>query len=99
MEAQNRLEELNIASGNQEEAEGTENKTDAMRQMEEERHALSVSRKLLDELLSKAQQEAVAKAATENQDRPTTVTFGTQNSGFQLGISHGPISGISFGKK
>lgn len=75
-----------------------EGKVEALRQLEEERKAVNASRKLLDELLSKSQEEAVAKAAG-NQSRATTVTFGNQNSGFQAGIINGGISGINFGGK
>jgi hypothetical protein len=97
MEAGKRLEELNTASDDQVKAESTENRSDILKQMEEERTALNASRKLLGELLSKVQEDAVAKAAMDSQTRSTTVTFGTQNSGFQIGVSNGPISGISFG--
>ena len=97
VEAGERLEQLNISGDNEVEAESAENSADVLKQMEEELKALSASRKLLGELLSKAQEDAVAKAATENPSRFTTVTFGPQNSGFQIGISNGPISGISFG--
>jgi hypothetical protein len=44
-------------------------------------------------------EEVIAKATSESQNRSTQVTFGNQNSGFQIGISYGPISGISFGGK
>ena len=94
-----RLEELNVAGNDQVEAESMKNRADALRQIEEEHKALSTSQKLLNELLSKAQDDAVAKAATENQTRSTIVTFGAQNSGLQIGVSSGPISGISFGGK
>jgi hypothetical protein len=93
-----RLQKLNVVGDIQEEVPRTESKADALRQMEEERKALSVSRKLLDKLLLKAQEDAVVKAAA-NQNCSTRVTFGSQNSGFQIGISNGPISGISFGAK
>lgn len=99
VEAGKRLEELNISGDNQVEAKGAENWADALRQIEEERKALNASRKLLGELLSKAQEDAVARAAAERQTRSTTVTFGAQNSGFQAGVINGPISGISFGGK
>lgn len=94
-----RLGELNVTDDDQIEAESTKNRADALRQIEEERKALSTSRKLLNELLSKAQDDAVAKAAIENQIRSTIVTFSAQNSGFQIGVNSGPISGISFGGK
>jgi hypothetical protein len=97
MEAGKRLEELNTASDDKVKAESTENRSDILKQIEEERTALNASRKLLGELLSKVQEDAVAKAAMDSQTRSTTVTFGTQNSGFQIGVSNGPISGISFG--
>jgi len=76
-----------------------ENKTEALRQLEEERKALDISRKLLDELLSKSQEEAVAKAAAYNQSSSNTVTFGDGNSGFQAGTINGGVSGITFGGK
>jgi hypothetical protein len=69
-----------------------------LRQLEEELKAVKASQKLLNELLSKSQEEAVAKAAG-NQSRSTTVTFGAQNSGFQAGTINGGVSGINFGGK
>jgi hypothetical protein len=36
-------------------------------------------------------------AVTENQNYPTTVTFGNQNSGFQAGVINGGVSGLNFG--
>ncbi|KFY17841.1 hypothetical protein V492_00350 [Pseudogymnoascus sp. VKM F-4246] len=60
--------------------------------------AVKVSQKLLNKLLSKSQEEAVAKAAG-NLSPSTTVTFSGQNSGFQAGSINGGVSGISFGGK
>jgi hypothetical protein len=94
-----RLEELNVVGDIQEDIETTESKADALRQIEEEHKALRASRKLLDELLMKVQEDTVVKAAAEDQNCSTQVTFGSQNSGFQIGVSNGPISGISFGAK
>jgi len=75
-----------------------EGKAGALRQLEEERKALDASRKLLNELLAKAQEEAVAKAAGI-QSPSTTVTFGDNNSGFQAGTITGGVSGLTFGRK
>jgi hypothetical protein len=99
VEAGKRLEELNATGDNQVKVDSTENRADVLKQIEEEHKALSASRKLLGELLLKAQEDAVVKAAKESQTRSITVTFGTQNSGFQIGVSNGAISGISFGGK
>jgi DNA-binding transcriptional regulator GbsR (MarR family) len=93
VEANKTLEELNTASDNQVQ----EKRADILNTVEEELRALSASRKLLAELLSKVQEDAVTKAAAE--PGSTTVTFGAQNSGFQAGVINGPISGISFGGK
>jgi hypothetical protein len=52
-----------------------------LRQLEEELKGVKASQKLLNELLSKSQEDAVAKAAG-NQSSSTTVTFSAQNLGF-----------------
>ena len=95
---ENKLEELNLSSNDEEAATPEEGKAEALLQLEEERKAVNVSRKLLEELLSKSQEEAVAKAAG-NQSGLTKVTFGNQNSGFQAGTINGGVSGINFGGK
>jgi hypothetical protein len=95
---ENRLEELNLSSDDDEAAGSREGKTEALRQLEEEFKGVKASQKLLNELLSKSQEETVAKVAG-NQSSPTTVTFGAQNSGFQAGNINGGVSGITFGRK
>ncbi|KAF8867327.1 hypothetical protein BDZ45DRAFT_700253 [Acephala macrosclerotiorum] len=95
---ENRLEELDLSSDDDEAAGSSEDKNEALRQLEEELKGVKVSQKLLNELLLKSQEEAVAKAAG-NQRGATTVTFGAQNSGFQAGTINGGVSGITFGSK
>ena len=88
---ESKLEELNLSSDDEEAAGPEEGKTEALRQFEE-RKAVSASQRLLDELLSKAQEDAVAKTAAKNQGSSTTVTsvtFGNQNSGQQAGVING----------
>ena len=94
---ENKLEELNLSSDDEEAAGSREGKTEALRQLEEESKGVKASQKLLNELLSKSQEETVAKAAG-NQSGPTTVMFGAQNSGFQAGNINGGVSGITFGR-
>jgi len=79
VEEEKRLEELTVTSDTQVKAESTENRADALKQIEEELRALNASQKLLSELLSKAQEDAVAKAAARRQTGSTTV-FGAQSS-------------------
>ena len=96
-EVAKQLEKLKVYNDTQEEVEATESRIDILRQIEDDHTALRALLKILDELLAKAQEEAVIKAATENENRSTAITFGDENSGLQIGISNGPISGISFG--
>ncbi|TGO25600.1 hypothetical protein BPAE_0076g00010 [Botrytis paeoniae] len=94
---ENKLEELNLSSDDGETVEFREDKTEAVRQFEEELLGMKASQKLLNQLLSKSQEEAVAKAAGY-QNGSTTVTFGSHSSGFQAGIINGGVSGTTFGK-
>jgi hypothetical protein len=98
-EVESTLGELHLTDAGQEGAHNVEDKEKALEQIKEEQIALDSSRILLQELLSKAREEVVSRAATESQNRSTQVTFGNQNAGVQIGISNGPISGISFGGK
>ena len=63
VEAGKRLKELNVASDSQVKAESTGKRANVLKQMGEELTALGASRKLLGELLSKVQEDAIAKAA------------------------------------
>ena len=94
---EHRLKELNLSSD--EEVENIESKPQALQKVEEERSAVELSRELLNELLSKSQEEAVAKAAAEHKSGSTTVAFGNDNSGFQAGTINGGVNNLTFGKK
>jgi hypothetical protein len=98
-EVESTLGELRLIDASQEEAQNAEDKDKALKRIKEEQIALDSSRILLQELLSKAREEVVSRAASESQNRLTQVTFGNRNAGVQIGISNGPISGISFGGK
>jgi uncharacterized protein involved in exopolysaccharide biosynthesis len=95
---QHKLDELSDDDEEAPESEGGE--TETMRQLREVLSRVEASQKLLNELLCKSQEEAVAKAAGHsNQNGPTTVTFGANNSGFQANYINGGVSGLSFGVK
>ncbi|KAI9148701.1 hypothetical protein HJFPF1_10742 [Paramyrothecium foliicola] len=74
-------------------------KAEVLQRLKDERDALDASRKLLQELLAKSQEESVAKAALGSQNNSTTITFGEKNAGFQAGIINGAVSGLGFGGK
>ncbi|CAJ2508642.1 Uu.00g136680.m01.CDS01 [Anthostomella pinea] len=65
----------------------------------QEHETFAASLELLQELLAKLQAETVAKATAQSQGSVGTVTFGSQNSGFQAGQIYGGVTGISFGNK
>ncbi|KAF1832259.1 hypothetical protein BDW02DRAFT_640929 [Decorospora gaudefroyi] len=99
---ESKVEELNLSTDDEQEARPKEGKSEVLQQLEEERKALEASRTLLDELLSKAQEDAVAKAAAKSQDSSTTVTtvtFGDQNSGLQAGVINGGVHRAVFGRR
>ncbi|KAL9580856.1 MAG: hypothetical protein Q9212_004239 [Teloschistes hypoglaucus] len=105
---ENNLEELSLSNSGEDPeeaaAESTQSKTEALQQQfEEERRALNASRKVLEELLSKSTEEAIAKAtAAKNHSHysaTSTTTFGNLNSGFQARSIHGAVSGLTFGGK
>jgi hypothetical protein len=95
---EDKVKELGLSDDDDDDdAAPAEGKAEALRQLEEERKALDISRKLLTELQAKAQEDAVAKAAG-NRNNFTTVTFGDNNLGFQAGTIHGGVNGLNFGK-
>ena len=96
---ENKVKEINLSDDEEEVATPVEGKTEALRQLEEEFKGMKASQKLLHELLSKLQDDAVVKAAGNQSSSSITVTFGAQNSGFQAGIINGGVSGTSFGGK
>lgn len=96
MMLKNELKELNINNDDQEAIESTKSKIEILQQLEEERKALSASRKVLDELLSKSKEKAIAKIAIENQSRSITMTFDNQNSNFQVESINDSINEINF---
>jgi hypothetical protein len=96
---EHRMNEMNLSSDNEATAGSEENKTESSRQLEQEREAVNASRRLLDELLAKAQEEAVARAATKSQSSSSTVRFGDHNSGMKVHTLNGGVHGASFGGK
>jgi hypothetical protein len=73
---ENKLEELNLSSDKDDDATGSSQiKAEVLRQLEEELKGAKASQKLLNELLSKSQEEAIAEAAGI-QTGLITVSFG-----------------------
>ncbi|KAG9244695.1 hypothetical protein BJ878DRAFT_420809 [Calycina marina] len=95
---ENKLEELNLSSDDDDATVVSQGKPEVLRQFEEALKGVKASQMLLNELLSKSQEEAIVEAAG-NQTGSITVSFGAQNSGFQAGNINGGVSAITFGRK
>ncbi|KAH7364014.1 hypothetical protein BKA65DRAFT_490205 [Rhexocercosporidium sp. MPI-PUGE-AT-0058] len=93
-----KLEELNLSSDDDGAAGSSQGKDEVLRQLEEELKGAKASQKLLTELLSKSQEEAIAKTAG-TQTGSITVSFGANNTGFQAGNINGGVHGMNFGGK
>jgi hypothetical protein len=95
-EVETSLGELQLSDAGQEQNQDAEDMAHTVKQIEAERSALDSSRKLLEELLSKAKEQAILRAASERRNRSTHITFGNQGKGFQIGTNNAPISGFNF---
>lgn len=97
---EDKLEELKLSSDNDDVTSLSQDKAEVLQQFEEVLKGVKASQKLLNELLnelvSKSQEEAVPKSA-RNQTGSITVSFGARNSGFQVGNINGGVSGLTFG--
>lgn len=91
------LGEVCIAEAGGDHRQLEEDVRSTVQQLEEERAALGCSRGLLETLLLKAREDAVAEAASRKQKQSITITFGNTNRGFQTGIINGGVSGLTFG--
>lgn len=89
-----KLGELCLAR--QENGETETDRISAISQVAVEQTALGESRKLLKELLTVIHTAATNTRADQGQ---VINTFGDGNEGMQIGVSHGNISGITFGRK
>jgi hypothetical protein len=93
---ENKLDELNLSSDDDDAAGSSQGKDEVLRQLEEELKGAKASQKLLNELLSKSQEEVIAKAAG-SKTSSFIVRFGAQNSGIQAGNISGGFNGMTFG--
>ena len=90
------LGEIHLCSTSEEQSQNAEDIANTVKQIEEERSGLDSSRKLLEELLSRAKEEAILKETSEIQSRSRYITFGSLGKGFQIGTNNAAISGIHF---
>lgn len=70
----------------------------AVKQVEGEHAALLATRKILEDLLQKIEEQAIKDAVNQPRQDNVQVTFGNYNSGSQIGVNNAPIHGMHFGK-
>lgn len=90
------LEEVRLDDAGEDRIQDAEDVATTVKQIEEERIALDLSRKLLEELLGRVRDEAAFKGASKIQTSSTYITFGNLDKGLQIGTNNAPISGIHF---
>jgi hypothetical protein len=91
------LDPTDVKRGNTSDTEDAYKDKDGMRRtIREERAMLYMVLEILEGLKIKTQDEA-KKMEEEERKQSTQVTFGNNNSGFQLGVNSGAISGFTFG--
>ncbi|RMZ81398.1 hypothetical protein DV738_g2282, partial [Chaetothyriales sp. CBS 135597] len=87
---QNKLEDLSLSSDDDEEAVAAPGgKAKVLQQLEEGHRATDASRKLIDELLAKLQEENRAKASPGHYTKSIKIIMGARNSGLAIGIVNG----------
>jgi hypothetical protein len=98
-EVQTTLEQLQLAGANGE-AFGKEGQTDknAVKQVEEEHKALLATKKILEGLLPKTEEQAIKDAGEQAPQQSIQVTFGDNNRGSQIGVNNAPIHDMHFGR-
>jgi len=99
MEIQKTLKQLQLAGASNEEM-NQEGQTDknAVKQIEGEHAALLATRKILEDLLPKTEEQAIKDAVNQPRQDNIRVTFGNYNSGSQIGVNYAPIHGLQVGK-
>lgn len=92
------LQQLRSTEDRGQDTNGTVDEDEAgmRRVIGEEQAMLRVLLALLEGLKVKTQEEA-KRMTVEEQKQSTHITFGDNNSGFQLGANSGSISGFTFG--
>lgn len=96
--AEGSLAHIHQVEGGQSSEQDEEDMENAMGAIDEEVAMLRASQEMLRSLIALMQAEQKEWAVSCASNVSTSVSFGDNNRGFQVGTSSGPISGISFGR-
>lgn len=95
--AENSLDQIHRFKASPASQQNDEDKENATRAIEEEVAMLRESQEIMRSVLASMQAKLAECAAGRVGNVSTSVSFGANNHGFQVGTASGAISGISFG--
>jgi uncharacterized protein (DUF342 family) len=96
--AENSLAQIDQFEASQTSEEDDEDKESTRQAIDEEVAMLRASQEIMRSILASIQEKLAECAAGRVSNVSTSISFGANNHGFQVGTASGAISGISFGR-
>jgi uncharacterized protein (DUF342 family) len=96
--AENSLAQIDQFEASQTSEEDDEDKESTRQAIDEEVAMLRASQETMRSILASIQEKLAECAAGRMSNVSTSISFGANNHGFQVGTASGAISGISFGR-
>lgn len=96
--AENSLAQIDQFEASQTSEEDDEDKESTRQAIDEEVAMLRASQEIMRSILASIQEKLAECAAGQMSNVSTSISFGANNHGFQVGTASGAISGISFGR-
>jgi hypothetical protein len=96
--AENSLAQIDQFEASQTSEEDDEDKESTRQAIDEEVAMLRASQEIMRSILASIQEKLAECAAGRMSNVSTSISFGANNHGFQVGTASGAISGISFGR-
>lgn len=97
--AENSLAQIDQFEASQTSEEDDEDKESTRQAIDEEVAMLRASQEIMRSILASMQEKLAECTAGRVSNVSTSISFGANNHGFQVGTASGAISGISFGRK
>lgn len=98
-EVERSIRDLELFHNRPDDEDDDEDQESAETQLSEEAKALKAGQVLLPALLAHLSSGRFEEMARQNRSTNTNVSFGNQNSGFQIGVNDGNISGVTIGRQ
>jgi len=91
---EDKLKEVTDNTDDEESTGAMDGKNEVLKQLEEDINGVKESLKLLPDLLSKSQEDAIRKAIPGNPIGPRRINFGALNMGVQIGNMSGGTNNV-----